>query len=125
MDVHDAIKEMVLEKDKKIAQEISDAIGYVFIRNGMFSSLTAEDVLRAFKLLLSERNGMLRMVEFEPTPVVHGYWIKKNNPAYSPFDGSPSEFYVCPKCGAVANKPFPYCHCGAKLEGEWKNGHEK
>lgn len=122
MDIHDAMRKMILENDKKIAQEIADAIGYVLMRNGTFSSLTADDVLRAFKLLNGEKNGMIRMVKFEPAPVEHGHWIKKINPAYSPFDDSPSDFYVCSECGEVANKPFPFSHCGAKMEENWKNG---
>ena len=47
-------------------------------------------------------------------PVVHGRWI-------SYLDGDhimPERYYRCSRCGRVESSRQPYCHCGAKMDGE-------
>lgn len=65
---------------------------------------------------------VLRGVEDAPTadvaPVVHGRWI-------SFLDGDhimPERYYRCSRCGRVESRCQPYCHCGAKMDGERKDG---
>lgn len=76
----------------------------------------ASDKRRKLKGVAYARAILRNMESVDAEPVRHGHWIKNINPAYSPFDGSPSEFYVCSKCGEAASKPYPYCHCGAKMD---------
>ena len=47
-----------------------------------------------------------------------GKWIfHSHNPSYSPFDGSPSEFYRCSSCGYIAENRTEYCpKCGKKMD---------
>lgn len=51
-------------------------------------------------------------------PVVHGRWIS--------FLGGdhimPERYYRCSRCGRVESRCQPYCHCGAKMDGERKDG---
>lgn len=50
----------------------------------------------------------------EAGPVRHGRWI-----AY--LDGDhimPERYYRCSECGRVERRKEPYCHCGAKMDGE-------
>lgn len=50
--------------------------------------------------------------------VVHGWWI-------SFLDGDhimPERYYRCSRCGRVESRRQPYCHCGAKMDGERKDG---
>ena len=51
-------------------------------------------------------------------PVVHGRWIS--------FMGGdhimPERYYRCSRCGRVESRRQPYCHCGAKMDGERKDG---
>lgn len=44
-------------------------------------------------------------------------WIfHSHNPSYSPFDGSPSDFYRCSNCGYVTGNQTNYCpKCGKKM----------
>ena len=47
-------------------------------------------------------------------PVVHGRWI-------SYLDGDhimPERYYRCSRCGRVESSRQPYCHCGAKMDGD-------
>ena len=47
-------------------------------------------------------------------PVRHGRWI-------SYLDGDhimPERYYRCSRCGRVESSRQPYCHCGAKMDGE-------
>ena len=46
--------------------------------------------------------------------VVHRRWI-------SFLDGDhimPERYYRCSRCGRVESRRQPYCHCGAKMDGE-------
>ena len=47
-----------------------------------------------------------------------GHWIKRNNPNYSPFDGSQSDISICSECGLKTEwKSTKFCpNCGAKME---------
>ena len=62
--------------------------------------------------------GILMYIFDAPTvdaePVRHGKW--------EPFDyeygGIPDIGYVCSECGRSEGFPEPYCHCGAKMDGE-------
>ena len=46
-----------------------------------------------------------------------GEWLfHSHNPSYSPFDGSPSDFYRCSNCGYVTEEKTDYCpKCGKKM----------
>ncbi len=47
-----------------------------------------------------------------------GFWITRNNPNYSPFDGSSEKISVCPVCGYESDRKIPhhFCpNCGSKL----------
>lgn len=43
--------------------------------------------------------------------VEHGYWIKGKR------IGINVPQYTCSKCGKWEDAEFPYCHCGAKMDG--------
>ena len=77
-----------------------------------------------------------RHIDNAPTmdavPVVHGRWILKSR-IYKMFDDVDEEFYVeCNLCNReepvcfefgeqqmldYAKRHYPYCHCGAKMDG--------
>ena len=69
-----------------------------------------------------------KIMEEAPTvdavPVVHGYWEQSNDNTFL------SPCYQCSICGRKINtfgdpiKKAPYCHCGAKMDGEMKE-HER
>lgn len=63
--------------------------------------------------------GLLRVAPAaDVAPVVHGRWI-------SFLDGDhimPERYYRCSRCGRVESRRQPYCHCGAKMDGERKDG---
>ena len=66
--------------------------------------------------------SVFRMIDRQPAadvvPVVHGKWI-------SFLDGDhimPERYYRCSRCGRVESRCQPYCHCGAKMDGERKDG---
>lgn len=63
--------------------------------------------------------GLLRVAPAaDVAPVVHGRWI-------SFLDGDhimPERYYRCSRCGRVESRCQPYCHCGAKMDGERKDG---
>ncbi len=73
--------------------------------------------------------GVLDLVEEIPTedvePVRHGHWVDKN-PFYKDF--APAR-YVCSECGRAVEhfqcktvtEQYPYCHCGAKMDGGKEN----
>lgn len=62
-------------------------------------------------------------------PVVHGKWIEKQEETYCPpqfgEDGALILHkyinYFCNLCGRRSIVPEPYCHCGAKMEGDVNN----
>ena len=55
--------------------------------------------------------------------VVHGRWIKTNNPNYSPFDNSPEYNAICSNCFHTSEQIFNYCpNCGAKMDKEEIDG---
>ena len=101
--------------------------------------------LRAGKGVLYEfmkeyRKSVLRIVDETPTvdavEVVHGRWILKSR-IYKMFDDVDEEFYVeCNLCNReepvcfefgeqqmldYAKRHYPYCHCGAKMDGGIEN----
>lgn len=51
-------------------------------------------------------------------PVVHGTWLESISmePA---FGGGfiPRRTYFCSECGLREKMKWPYCHCGAKMDG--------
>lgn len=68
------------------------------------------------------KDGVIDLVKRQPTADVvevrHGYW--EQNPFFK-------SIYYCSECGrhiedgSNTNDPtehFPYCHCGAKMDGE-------
>lgn len=72
-------------------------------------------------------DGIVDMIEDLPsvTPKQRtGHWIKRNNPNYSPFDGSQSDISICSECGLKTEwKSTKFCpNCGARMESEVNNG---
>lgn len=52
------------------------------------------------------------------TPVVHGKWVGQVIEV-SDLDGDWLAMkYHCSLCGRVEYRKEPYCHCGAKMDGE-------
>lgn len=55
-------------------------------------------------------------------PVVHGTWLESISmePA---FGGGfmPRRTYFCSECGLREKRKWPYCHCGAKMDGGEKD----
>lgn len=86
------------------AQKLKDAMNIEDDTNGNFNIMTA-----------------LKLVDEAPTAdvqdVMHGHWIKMKNFCLIPT-------YECSLCGRQiqtlgnARKNSPYCHCGAKMDGE-------
>lgn len=65
-----------------------------------------------------EKCDIDNMPTVDAVPVVHGRWI-------SFLDGDhimPERYYRCSRCGRVESRCQPYCHCGAKMDGERKDG---
>ena len=60
-------------------------------------------------------------------PVRHGRWLEQHGESYLVFpmkydeDGlpvlQPYITYECSECGKVVSKQYPYCNCGAKMDG--------
>lgn len=66
-------------------------------------------VLRCSDALMMEKAANV-------APVIRAKWI-------SFLDGEsimPERYYRCSKCGRVEKRKEPYCHCGAKMDGETK-----
>ena len=60
----------------------------------------------------------IKALDAQPTieaePVRHGRWI-------SFLDGDhimPERYYRCSECGRIERRKEPYCHCGAKMDGD-------
>lgn len=55
-------------------------------------------------------------------PVVHGRWIGYDASYYRNYNygAHPVNLirYKCSVCGRTVSKKEPYCHCGAKMDGE-------
>lgn len=51
--------------------------------------------------------------------VKHGYWIKGKR------TGINVPQYTCSKCGKWEDAEFPYCNCGAKMDGTTKEEVER
>lgn len=61
-------------------------------------------------------------IEDFPTvdPVRHGRWIEQTV-------SSGRDSWMCSECGRRARgklKNLPYCHCGAKMDGKWREEYE-
>ena len=67
----------------------------------------------------------IRWIEQAPAAdvveVKHGRWDERNIYICTS-DGEPvaciGREYKCSECGRTENKQEPYCHCGAKMDGE-------
>ena len=67
-------------------------------------------------------NGLLGLIEKAPTvdavPVVHGRWVTHYRRGTTVAEG-----YVSTCCDMWNNRKSDYCpHCGAKMDGERKDG---
>ena len=59
-----------------------------------------------------------RINQHQPADVVevkHGEWIEGKRIGLNILQ------YTCSECGLWADTKFPYCHCGAKMDGEMKS----
>ena len=75
----------------------------------------------AFGIFVEAKLTLDAMPTIDAVPVVHGEWIKHNNPNYSPFDNSGEYLYQCNKCGMVEYRARHYCpNCGARMDGKEK-----
>ena len=88
-------------------------------RNRMFEK-TLEDT----RMVYVERSVIDSIPTADVVEVRHGEW--KQNPFFEPL-------YYCSECGRHIedrsndknpSKNFPYCHCGAKMDGERKEENE-
>lgn len=69
---------------------------------------------------------VLKAPAADVVPVVHGKWIEKPEETYCPVQyGEDAEpilhkytRYICNLCGRSSAIPEPYCHCGAKMDGD-------
>lgn len=60
-----------------------------------------------------------RAPEVELAPVIHAHWIKRDNPNYSPFDGSFPLDLICSHCGLEHVVVSNFCpDCGAIMDEE-------
>ncbi len=59
-----------------------------------------------------------RQPTIDAEPVRHGKWELFD---YE-YGGEPSVGYICSECGRIEGFPYPYCHCGAKMDLEGDNG---
>lgn len=55
------------------------------------------------------------LITADVAPVVHGRWVNKQEK--DTFAGYLTRF-VCSECGRVEQAKEPYCHCGAKMDGD-------
>ena len=85
-----------------------------FIEDG----LNNPDKLKAFG---HDAIEIMTEVQYAPAadvaPVVHGRWVNKQEK--DTFAGYLTRF-VCSECGRVEQAKEPYCHCGAKMDGDAK-----
>ena len=75
------------------------------------------------RLVNNNFNGLLAAIDSIPAadvaPVIRATWVFTT-------DFGPSELYHCSRCGreevrfgkSSIYKQYPYCHCGAKMEGD-------
>lgn len=55
-------------------------------------------------------------------PVVHGEWLESISMEPAFMGGfMPKRTYFCSKCGLREKWKWPYCHCGAKMDGGEKD----
>lgn len=60
-----------------------------------------------------------RVPAAEVAPMVHGRWIKIDNPVYFPLDGSSPYLYLCDQCHKKERSEKRFCsNCGAKMDLE-------
>ena len=61
---------------------------------------------------------VLWLISKQPTieaePVKHGKWEEFD----CEYGGIPTKGYVCSECGRTEANKEPYCHCGARMDGE-------
>lgn len=50
-------------------------------------------------------------------PVVHGQWLIRFDASKQEIDG-----FQCSVCGKREKEKEPYCHCGAKMDGDESHG---
>lgn len=73
----------------------------------------------------NQDSGMCKICEFKElldttadvVEVRHGEWIEM---AEYEHGGIKKIFFVCPLCGRVEYQKEPYCHCGARMDGNEK-----
>ena len=59
---------------------------------------------------------LMDIIEKQPTidPVKHGHWEEFD----CEYGGISTKGYVCSECGRTEANKEPYCHCGARMDGE-------
>lgn len=87
----------------------------LFVGTNLSHRMTDEDATFVQKILDVINNATAEDVE----PVRHAHWIEKNNPAFSPFDGSAPYIFYCSHCGKTDGDKYHFCHvCGFKMDEE-------
>lgn len=74
---------------------------------------------------IDKHTANLMLTELEETPaadvapVIHGTWLESISMG-SAFMGGfiPKRTYFCSECGLREKRKWPYCHCGAKMDGD-------
>ena len=80
--------------------------------------IDACDSCKAEHLQLAEWLKELKRYREQPTieadPVKHGKWEEFD----CDYGGTPDIGYCCSECGHAEMKKYPYCNCGARMDGE-------
>ena len=85
-----------------------------------FQEIKGSDVSLKDALYL---DGVMAVIDTLPAadvaPVVHGVWLESISMVPA-FGGGfmPRRTYFCSECGLREKRKWPYCHCGAKVDGE-------
>lgn len=112
--------------DIPLAQRLTDA-------NALLAEVVKAQALEPDKAIAKIITLLTEAESVDAVEVVHGQWIIKSE-IHRMLDDFDEEFYVeCPLCGrtfyipfgfddgkmlAYAKEKYPYCNCGAKMDGE-------
>ena len=93
---------------EKLVQEIKSQSNRLCLGNISTSDIDVEDIVQL----------IVDAPTVDAEPVRHGKWELFD---YE-YGGEPSVGYICSECGRIEGFPYPYCHCGAKMDLEGDNG---
>lgn len=90
-------------------------------RSALFKTWDTLDETQEPNLLI---DAMIKAVQDAPAvdaePVRHGRWILEAC-GFDMYRRTTDCVFKCSECGLRAENKYPYCHCGAKMDGGAEN----